>query len=447
MSLSSHSVSQSATNPANGRFLLWVVLAALAVRLIVVSFVYSGFLAPGRDHWEFGYEAGKIARSIALGHGFGNPYYGGDTGPTAMIGPIFPYFFAGVLKVFGIYTPAAAIAMLSVNSLLSALTCLPVFFVANKSFGRRVARGAAWGWAFFPYAIYFSADSMYDHALKALLLTLLLLIALYLEDSTRLWAWAGFGALWGLAALVDPVFLGTLPFLAGWVCYRLHRKGRHWIAPVATAAIAVIIMITPWLVRNYRTFHHFVFLRDGFPQAFRVGNVGNTVHWWNGMADPSRSPEEMAEFRRVGEQAYVAEKWPQVISLIEQNPGTFAWRSVRRFVYLWTGYWSFNKEYLREEEFDPANIPFCTAFTIVALIGLRRAFRSAADVAIPFALLLLVYPLVYYITNPHLAYRQPLDPEVVILAAYAVSSWMLRPREANLDGETHNEAAHAPVSG
>ncbi len=48
--------------------LIWAVLAALVLRLVVVAFVYQDFLVPGRDHWEFGFEMGKIAYSIANGH-------------------------------------------------------------------------------------------------------------------------------------------------------------------------------------------------------------------------------------------------------------------------------------------------------------------------------------------------------------------------------------------
>ena len=76
------------------------MLTALALRLIVVAFVYQDFLVPGRDHWEFGYELGKIASSISNGHGFSNPYWI-ETGPTAMITPIYPYLLGAIFSVFG----------------------------------------------------------------------------------------------------------------------------------------------------------------------------------------------------------------------------------------------------------------------------------------------------------------------------------------------------------
>ena len=412
------------------RILFWTVVAALAVRLVVVGFVYPGFLDPGRDHWEFGYETGKIARSIVLGQGFSNPMYWTNSGPTAEIAPVFPYLLAGIMAVLGIYTKASALAMLALNSLFSALTCIPIFFLAKRTFGLREARWAAWIWAFFPYAVYYSADSMWDHALTGLLLACLLLLALHLQSSTRLWEWAGFGLLWGFSALTNPVVLGTLPFLAGWVCYRLRRQGRSWRFPAGTAVFAVIIALAPWLIRNYRAFHQPVFLKDGFPIVFLDGNFGDTLHWWNGALDPCGSAAELAEFQRVGEQAYMGEKRRQMFALIKSEPGMILWRSVRRFVYMWTGYWSLRREYLREEPFDPPNIVFCSAFTLLAVLGLSKAFRRNPEKAMPYVLVLVVYPMIYYFTHSDIAYRHPLDPEIVILGSYAVVSW-LRARQGS----------------
>jgi len=408
--------------------LFCTVVVALAIRLVAVGFVYQGFLDPGRDHWEFGYETGKIARSIVLGQGFSNPLYWTISGPTAEIAPVFPYLLAGFMAVFGIYTKASALAMLALNSLFSALTCVPIFLLARRSFGAREARWAAWIWAFFPYAVYFSADSMWDHALLALLLAWLLVIAMHLQDSTRLWEWAGFGFLWGFSALTNPVVLGTLPFLAGWVCYRLHQQRRSWFRPAVTAALALVVTLAPWLVRNYRVFHQPVFLKDGFPLAFLAGNLGNTQHWWNGTVDPCGSAAELAEFRRLGETAYLHGKWSQMFALIKGNPENVFWRSLRRVVYMWTGYWSFQRDYLREEPFDPPNIIFCTTVTLLGLSGLSKAWQRTRATALPYALVLFVFPMVYYFTHPDIAYRHPVDPEIVILGSYAVVCW-LRARE------------------
>lgn len=404
------------------RLVLRIVLTALIARLIVVGFVYPGFLAPGRDHWEFGYEAGKIARSIALGHGFGNPYYGVPSGPTAELGPVLPYIMAGIFKLFGIYTKTSAIAMLSLNSLFSSLTCIPIFYMAKRSFGLREARWAAWTWAFFPYAIDFSANSMWDHALIGLLLTCIVWTAMSLQDSSSLAAWAGAGVLCGLAAVANAVILSVLPFLAGWACYQLRKKGKKWLAPAITAAVLMCAVITPWLVRNYRVFHQPI-LRDNLALTFVTGNVGDAVHWWNQDLDPCGNPAIMADFKARGELAFMAEESSQAKEFLETHPGIFLRRSFRRFVYMWTGYWSFSKKYLQEETFDPANIPFCLVITTIALIGFREMWRKDANRTMPYVLVVVIFPLVYYFTNPALDYRQAFDPEVITLACCAVVSW------------------------
>ncbi len=98
--------------------LFLMVLAALAIRLVVMVFQYQARLDPGRDHWEFGFETGRIARSIASGEGFGNPLFG-NTGPTAWMAPVYPYLLAAVFKLFGIYSKTSALVILSLNSLFS----------------------------------------------------------------------------------------------------------------------------------------------------------------------------------------------------------------------------------------------------------------------------------------------------------------------------------------
>jgi 4-amino-4-deoxy-L-arabinose transferase-like glycosyltransferase len=413
--------------------LLLPISAAFAVRLVVVYFSVPGFLVPEREHWLFGFESGKIAVSILSGHGFANPYYGGKTGPTAEIGPILPYVMAAVFALFGVYTKASAFVILSLNSFFSALTCIPIYFVAKKSFGARVSRWAVWGWVFFPYAIYFSADSMWDHALIAFLMSCIFWAALELQDVSDLWSWAGAGLLCGIAALMNAVVLSVLPFLAGWACLQLRKQGKNWLAPVLAAVSVAVLVVTPWMIRNYRVFHAPLCLRDSFALAFDTGNVGNATHWWNPALDPSGNPNAMAEFHRLGERAFMAEKARQEHQFLRAHPGIFVLRSLRRFLYMWSGYWSFESKYLQQESFDPYNIPFCSTLTILAIIGFWRAFKQDSRAVVPYAILLIVFPLVYYATIPEMGYREAYDPELLILVCCGIAYWR-SPKPHTKDG-------------
>lgn len=401
------------------RTLFLMVVAGLTVRLIVMGFLYTEQLDPRQDHFRFGFETGRIARSIAQGEGFSSPLYE-KTGPTAWMTPVYPYIIAGFFKVFGIYTKAAALAILSFNALTSALTCLPIFFFARKSFGAHVAKWAGWTWAFFPYSVYFPVERIWETWLATLLFSLLFLIALKLENTDQISVWVGAGLLWGLAALTSAVVVSVLPFLQWRISYLRHKQRRRWFVPNMALGLAFIAVICPWFVRNWRTYHTFIPFRDNMGLVLRLGTKGATDYWGTYELGPWHSAAEWQEFKRDGELRYMATKKLQAVSFIEAHPGWYMWTSLRRMLFMWTGYWSLERWYLEQEPLDPANIVFCSTFSILALVGLRRAWAGGVDAAMAYIIVLLVFPLTYYLTSPEFYYRRPLDPMMVALAVYAV---------------------------
>jgi 4-amino-4-deoxy-L-arabinose transferase-like glycosyltransferase len=400
-------------------FLISMVVVALAIRLIVMVFLLPEQLEPQRDHWHFGYETGRIARSIAQGSGFSNPLFG-DTGPTAWMTPVYPYLVAGVFKLFGIYTKTSAVVLLSLNALTSALVCVLVFLIARISFGDRIAKWSGWAWAFCPYAIYFPVERIWETWLATLLLCLLFLITLNLEKEEKLGNWIVFGLMWGLAALTSPSLLSVLPFLAGWVIYRRHRRGQRWFAVNVAASIAFLVVVSPWFVRNYEIFHRFVPFRDNMGLVLRLGTKGPTSYWAQSELGPWHNDAEWKEFQQLGELGYMDKKKRQAIEFIRVHPGWYVGMAFRRALFLWTGYWSLDRAYLSQEPLDPPNIVFCTTLTVLALLGLRRALRADCMGNLPYALLLFSFPVIYYITTPEHYYRRPVDPFFVILAVVAV---------------------------
>ena len=410
------------TNANSLRCLLLMVLLGLAIRLVVVGFLYPERLNPDRDYWRFAGETGRIARSIVQGHGVSSPLRA-PTGPTAWMTPIYPAILAGVFWAFGVYTKASAIVMLSLDSLFSALTSVPVFFIAKKSFGARAGLWAGWTWAFFPYAIYFSADFIWATTLTTLMLSLLFLAALYLEDSDSVGRWTGFGLLAGAGAMTDPIVLPVALPLAGWMCLRLMQKRQRWLSCALAAALAFVVVVTPWFVRNYRVFHTVVPFRDNFGLELYVGNNGNTWHFAPSGFHPSDTDREWNEYAAMGELAYMKHKQAQAMTFIKAHPADFAVLSLRRAVYMWTNFWSFSRRYMEAEPADPANIFLCTTLTLLALAGLWRAFRRGVAVGMPFAIALFFFPAVYYITHPEDYYRRPIDPMFVCLAVFAVLEW------------------------
>lgn len=404
----------------------FIMLIALAIRLILVAYLYPGQLNPRRDHFPFGYETGRIARAIASGRGFSDPL-SIETGPTAWMTPVYPYLVASVFKMFGIYSAASALVLLSLNGIFSALTCLPVFLIGRESFGPRVGTWAAWAWALFPYSILLSADMIWETCLTAMLLSFLFLFTLRVEHWTRNTAWAGYGFLWGVTALTNPAVLSLLPLFAGWACYRLRMRRKEWVRPAAVAALVFVLVLVPWEGRNYRTFHELVPLRDNFWMNVWLSNHGDPSLSSIETSLPSTSEAEAREFSRLGEIVYMAEKRRQVTTFIRSHPALFAQMTLRSFVRTWTGAWGLPEGRIAvhfdpDEAFDPTNVAFCTGISILAFLGIRRAFLSGAETRWLYAFLLVSFPLVYYVTISQMRYRHPIDPEILILAVYACVS-------------------------
>ncbi len=412
-------VTEAQPTHANKTRLWMMVLLALALRLVAVGFLYKDAYDPRLDFWRFGWETGRIARSLAQGSGFSNPLPV-PTGPTAWIAPLYPGLLAGVFKLFGIYSAMSAVAILGLNSVFSALTCVPVYFIAQRSFGEKAARWSGWMWAVFPYAIYWAAGRVWENCLTTLLMTLLFWMTLRIEEHSSLRKWAGYGALWGAAALSSPSVLATLPFLAGWLGWRVWRRGDMFAAQAALGAIVFAAMLAPWLARNARIFVHPVFLRDNLWLELRIGNTGDTSDVYPDWSHPTTNPDELAEVRRVGELAYMQEKKHQALDFISRYPGEFLYLTFRRFLMIWTGLWSLSREYLAKEPLQMPNVFFCSTVTVIMVMGLRRAWSSSRQMTIPYVLLLFSFPLVYYVTHAASDYRHPIDPEIVILAVYGM---------------------------
>jgi len=398
----------------------FIVLIAFLLRLIVVPSVIGDHLNPGRDHWTFGWETGRIARSLASGHGFGSPFFGW-TGPTAWLAPIYPWVLAAVFKIFGIYSKASAYVILSLNCLFAALTCVPIHSVGRRLFGTKTATGAAWAWALFPYSFNFAAAEIWCTALALMLFASVIALTLELEHESNAWYWVVWAMLWALCGLTEPSLLSCLLVAGLWLLFRLRQRERSWIFlwRPALAALVFLTCVSPWFVRNYRVFGQFIPFRSNFWFEFYEGNTWDTFDLYPDWAGPPHNPNEMEKYARVGEPAYMVEKQEAAIAEVRQHPADFAWTTFRRVVFTWTGYWNLSKAYREIEPFALSNVLMTTLLTLFSFAGLRLAFKHSRTNAILFVGLFLAFPSLYYITHPSMRYRHPLDPFLVLLAVYA----------------------------
>jgi 4-amino-4-deoxy-L-arabinose transferase-like glycosyltransferase len=398
-----------------------MVIAAFLVRMSVVAFGFRDLTDPSGDHQQFGQEVGWIARSIALHRGFSSPFFP-ITGPTAFLPPLYPYLLSLIFRLFGIYTAKSALVILTTNSIFSALTCIPIYFATRNSLNARAAAYAGWAWVIYPFAIYFSAGRVWEYALTSLLFTTCFWLAQRLHLYARLGIWLGFGVLYGITALSSPSVLSLFPFLLLIALRRLKQEDGRWLRSGLLAVLGMLAVMTPWTVRNYRTLHVLCPVRDDFWDELWAGNNGDASNPTLAWTHPASSAVEMQMYKSLGEVRYVAQKHTMVIDYLAHHPLDFAGLTLRRIVCYWTGFWSLAPTYVRAEPFQIPNTFFCTGITVLMLLGARRWWRVDPASALPYLALIIVFPLTYYITHPLMDYRQPIEPEVVVLVVMGILS-------------------------
>jgi hypothetical protein len=188
------------------------------------------------------------------------------------------------------------------------------------------------------------------------------------------------------------------------------------------ASLTLAATISPWLIRDALVFHRFIPMRDSMGLELWMGNNGSNLRFTSDDKHPLHDAGELAAYD-AGELAYMDHKAQQTRTYISDHPGWYAWMCVRRSLYLWSGYWSFDKSYLAMEPFDPENVPFASCVTLLGVLGLYLAWRRKRYEALRYGGVLFLFPIVYYFTHPEPYHMRPLDPLLLILGCYAILIW------------------------
>ena len=404
-------------NPPGPRFRApWLTFwAAFAVRVLYLTLAHTYRIRPYDDHMLFGEEMGRIARALATGYGFADPFRG-HTGPTTWVGPLFPLILAGVFKLFGVFTPASAWVILSLNSLFSALTCFTIWEIADRCFNRNVALWSAWIWALYPAAMQYAVRWIWDSSLSTFLFSWVVVLSLRLRSGSTPSRWAFLGLLWGLAGLSNPALLIFLPACGLWI---LSGNRANRIRGPLLAALLFTACLGPWTWRNWIVFHHFVPTRGNLGAELYLGNGPGATGLLMEYDHPIQSPDQLRLYTSMGEIAYSQMRGALAFQAIRKNPNLFLRNTLRRVFFFWAGTphpvsrteWA---EYSR-------NLNFIFG-SVCGLLGLALALYRRAPAAWLFAWAFLLIPLVYYAVAAHARFRHPLEPLIVILGVYLFQS-------------------------
>ena len=257
--------------------LILLACLALGLRVLVVLALRTEHAAP------VAYEHGRIAENLLDGRGFSIEFLGTE-GPTSQQAPFYPVLLAAAYWCLGVNTPQALLAVQLLQCIAGAGLVLAVVWLGWSTMPDRPAIGWIAGLAatVYPTHLY-----MVTHLQVVLWAALLLTLLLGVVVSPR---WQGSrkgailaGCLAGALLLVEPILALALPVCAA--AFWLGEKQERWrdrfrwgpVGRVALMAGVAALIVSPWIVRNWKVHGRFVFVKSTFGYAFWQGN--NPISW------------------------------------------------------------------------------------------------------------------------------------------------------------------------
>jgi hypothetical protein len=454
--------------------IFWV---AFGLRVITILVGRTYHIRLPIDHFGFGWEMGRIARSLYRGQGYANPF-NGISGPTAWTPPLYPLLMAGAFKMFGLYTNAAAFFLLTVNSFFSALVCPALFEIAARCFdsygiARRqskyatpVALWSAWMWAAYPAFLQYAIHWLWEMSLTTCLFTWMLVFALRLrhigENSVQPdWPtaanqtsqaalsfpskaalsfrgqasesastfnrattlqWLAYGTLWALVALSNASLLICLPFFTAWIVWPAlrHRNLRCLLLGPLLAGIVFCAVMSPWWIRNERVFHTFIPTRGEFGIELDESQIPSHSSFpWGTSLPLFWGAPQFLQYKQMGEVAYSHMRGREGMARIRAHPGYFLHRDMDLFFFFWDGTPHPPDRHPVAEYFR--NFSY-SLISVCGLLGVALALRRKIPAANLWLLLFAVLPIPYYIITPGPRFRHPMEPIIVLLGVYLFRS-------------------------
>jgi len=379
-----------------------IFLVALAARIRVLWQLLPAHAWINFYPWN---EPSRIAWALVSGFGYCSPWPGTGLAPTAVLPPVYPLLLAGIFKMGGPYSLPSLWMAAGLNAIFSACSAVLIVRLGQGDFGEATGTLAAWIWSLWLYEATVSVR-LWESSLAAAMLAGTILWLPKLRQSQSLLEWLLFGLWAALAVLTNTTLLAV--FLVFWLWLGMGRGRRepHFVRNGLLAIAVAILCLLPWTVRNYRAFHRVIPVRDNFGLELWIGNHpggdGQFLHELP-LFDPTL-------YNRLGETAFMEQKREIAWQFIRQHPGVFLRRSGARCLRYWSA----------------PNGSLWPLVSLLAWAGLFLLCWRKEPAAVPFAIVMVFFPLTYYATHSVATYRHPIEPMVILLAVYALWSGVER---------------------
>lgn len=386
--------------------------------------------------------------------------YGREVGvPDAAIPPLYSYALAAVYGLIG-----RGYLQLGLFHILLDVFCISAIF----AIGRRLFQNGEWVgtlagllYALYPYLVFQNLTLIDTPFFMAVLYAFIWVVMLLrereaLDRTTWLLSILG-GVLLGLSMLTRPIVPFLAVFVALWFLFRLSL----WQSILRLLPVAVIslLVLVPWIVRNYAVFDAFVpmtttsganFWQGNNPLTVPIFRAGYDVQWLS--PDPALSTVEDPKSREAD-----AERFALAWDYLRENPQDIPELIWVKFLIQWsidiaprynpvegqlprTDYdgdvFIADGDYFMDglPEGDPVSLYSTSLFDqvgrvihqgywggllVLGLIGVGLTWRQWREVSLIWFIQISM-TIVYVIFHPSTRYRVPTDPFVFLFSAHSI---------------------------
>jgi 4-amino-4-deoxy-L-arabinose transferase-like glycosyltransferase len=394
-------------------FLIALLCFALLLRVsFIVAYDNSKFLAQ-----EFFAGDSAAYDSAALNVMEGNGFLA--DGYRAKYGPIYPLFLAGAYRVFG----HDIVVVRFLQALLGALSCVIVYFIGKDIFNEPTAWLASAGLALYYPAVQMPAYIMAEEVYVFVLLATIWCAVRLIRQPNFLLA-AAAGMTYGVAVLCKGALSGFIPFFALVVYCSIDAASKRKIKYLAVFLLVLAATLTPWIYRNYSIFKKFI------PVTIHSGDLlykGNSPEATGGSGGFHTRGIDFIDAPAVpGLNEYERDQHlkQRAIAYMKNNPGRCVELALIKFWNMWRPYHTDTRSISKL-------VMCCTYVPIVffALVGMCFSLRWWRRYLL-FYLLFAYYIGVHMVLIGIIRYRYPMEPFLIIFAAYGL--WCLYERLTGL---------------
>lgn len=388
--------------------------------ILAVGIVCAGFLTRMlilMVSWDkpietFEYEA--IAHNLLSGRGYGIEHFG--VWKRTFGSPPFSYLCAFVYLVSG----DSHHAMVVVQAILSSIAALSCYSIGCRLFSAKVGLVAAGLVAFHPALAYIDTHKVHPLSFDVALAALGIEMALMLK--TRL-SWKATwltGLLHGLAVLERSTFIGMVPVALFSIGQR--REGESLLRVSAVYLLAVLVIPTPWVLRNLQIYQEPVLVSTTGAEVFWRGNNaiasgGSYAAGRPGISVFEAMPEEFRKLVLGKDELTQSHIFTQAaLSFVTSHPMEAIRLYGRKLLSFW--WFSPHEGFLYPESYLAIYKLYYVIALSLGLIGIATAFREKRRPerlsVIAFLILASLLQAVFYVEGRH---RWGIEPLLLVFTA------------------------------